>query len=45
LGAISSILRVLNVEQNSMTLELLFQDGRVMSPAEAKYPEGSVASL
>jgi signal transduction histidine kinase len=39
LGAISSILRVLNVEQNSMTLELLFQDGRVMSPAEAKYPE------
>jgi PAS domain S-box-containing protein len=39
LGAVSSALRVLNAEQNSMTLELLFQDGRVMSPAEAKYPE------
>ena len=39
LGAVSSMLRVVNVEQNNMTLELLFQDGRVMSPAEAKYPE------
>jgi signal transduction histidine kinase len=26
-------------EQTTLTLELLFQDGRVMSPAEAKYPE------
>jgi PAS domain S-box-containing protein len=39
LGAVSSMLRVLNAEQKSMTLELLFQDGRVMSPDEAKYPE------
>ena len=39
LGAVSSILRVINVEQNSMPLELLFQDGRVMSAAEANYPE------
>jgi len=39
LGAVSSTLRMLNLEQNTLTLELLFQDGRVMSPAEAKYPE------
>jgi len=39
LGAVSSMLRVLDVEQKSMTLELLFQDGRVMSPDEAGYPE------
>ena len=39
LGAVSSTLRVRNFEQNTLTLELLFQDGRVMSPAEAKYPE------
>jgi signal transduction histidine kinase len=34
-------LRMLNVEQNALTLELVFQDGRVMSPAEASYPESS----
>jgi PAS domain S-box-containing protein len=39
LGAVSSTLRVLDFKQNTMTLELLFQDGRVMSPDEAKYPE------
>jgi PAS domain S-box-containing protein len=39
LGAVSSTLRILNLEQNTLTLELLFQDGRVMSPAEAKHPE------
>jgi hypothetical protein len=32
-------LRLLNLEQNTVTVELLFQDGRVMSSAEAKYPE------
>jgi signal transduction histidine kinase len=32
-------LRVLNLDQNTLTMELLFQDGRVMSPAEAKFPE------
>src|SRR4030088_3642328 len=39
LGAVSSTLRVRNFEQNSLPLELVFQDGRVMSPDEAKYPE------
>jgi len=39
LGAVSSTLRVRNFEQNTMPLELVFQDGRVMSPDEAKYPE------
>ena len=39
LGAISSTLRVRNFEQNSLALELVVQDGRVMSPTEAKYPE------
>jgi nitrate/nitrite-specific signal transduction histidine kinase len=38
LGARSSTLRVRNFEQNTMALEILFQDGRVMSPAEARYP-------
>jgi PAS domain S-box-containing protein len=41
LGALSSTLRVRNFEQNTMSLEIVFQDGRVMSPAEANYPEGS----
>src|ERR1700724_2490043 len=39
LGAVASALRVLNLKQNTLTLELLFQDGRVMTPDEAKYPE------
>src|SRR5260221_1387601 len=39
LGAVSSMLRVLDAEQKSMRLELLFQDGQVMSPNDAKYPE------
>jgi signal transduction histidine kinase len=39
LGAISSTLRVRNFEQNTMPLELVFQDGRVMTPNEARYPE------
>ena len=41
LDAVSSSLRMLNLEQNTLTLELVFQDGRVMSPAEASYPESS----
>jgi hypothetical protein len=45
LGAVAAVLRVLNLEQNTLTLELLFQDGRVMSPAEAKYPEKLVVSV
>jgi predicted ATPase/signal transduction histidine kinase len=39
LGAVSSTLRLCHVEQKRLTLEFVFQDGRVMSPAEAKYPE------
>ncbi len=39
LGAVSSTLRVRNFEQNTLPLELIFQDGRVMTPDEAKYPE------
>jgi PAS domain S-box-containing protein len=39
LGAVSSNLRVLNAEQKGMRIELLFQDGSVISPADASYPE------
>jgi GAF domain-containing protein len=39
LGAVSSNLRVLDAEQDRLQLELMFQDGRVMSPAEGGYPE------
>jgi PAS domain S-box-containing protein len=39
LGAFSSTLRVRNFEQNTLPLELIFQDGRVMTPDEANYPE------
>jgi hypothetical protein len=38
-GAASSVLRLRNVEKDTPTLDLVFQDGRVMAPAEAKYPE------
>ena len=39
LGAVSCMLRVYSAEQKRPILELLFQDGRVMSPADAGYPE------
>src|SRR5271165_549801 len=39
LDAVSSSLRMRNFEQNTLPLEIVFQDGRVMSPTEAKYPE------
>ncbi|HYY31440.1 MAG TPA: GAF domain-containing protein [Chthoniobacterales bacterium] len=39
LGAASSVLRLRNFERNVLTLDLVFQDGRIMTPAEAKYPE------
>jgi signal transduction histidine kinase len=39
LGAASSVLRLRDFERNALTLDLVFQDGRVMTPAEAKYPE------
>jgi signal transduction histidine kinase/PAS domain-containing protein len=39
LGAVSSLLRVRNFEQNTLTVELVFQNGRVMTPDEVKFPE------
>jgi signal transduction histidine kinase len=38
LGAASSVLRLRNFEQNVLTVDLVFQNGRVMTPAEAEYP-------
>jgi signal transduction histidine kinase len=38
-GAVSSRLRVRNFEQNTLPLEFVFQDGRVMAPKDAKYPQ------
>jgi signal transduction histidine kinase len=38
LGAASSILRLRDFEHDVLTLDLVFQEGRVMTPAEAKYP-------
>src|SRR6516164_7810154 len=38
LGAVSSVLRLHDFERNILSLDLVFQDGRVMTPAEAKYP-------
>jgi PAS domain S-box-containing protein len=38
LGAVSSLLRVRNFEQNTLPVELVFQNGRVMTPDEAKFP-------
>ena len=39
LGAVSSTLRIRNFEQNTLKLEFVFQNGRVMTPDEAKFPE------
>jgi hypothetical protein len=39
LGAASSVSRMRNFEMDVLTLDLVFQDSRVMTPAEAKYPE------
>jgi signal transduction histidine kinase len=39
LGAGSSVLRLRNFETNCLTVDLVFQDGLVMTPSEAKYPE------
>jgi signal transduction histidine kinase len=35
----SSILRLRDFETNSLTVDLVVQDGRVMTPAEANYPQ------
>jgi signal transduction histidine kinase len=40
LGAASSVLRLRDFEHECLTVELVFQDGRVMTPAEIEYPEG-----
>ncbi len=39
LGAVFSTLRLLEPEQNRLTLELVFRDNRVLSPDEAGFPE------
>jgi PAS domain S-box-containing protein len=39
LGAVSSLLRVRNFEQNTLPVDLVFQNGRVMTPDEAKFPD------
>jgi GAF domain/Histidine kinase len=39
LGATSSVLRLRNFEKNVLTLDLVFQDARVMTAAEAEYPD------
>ena len=39
LGAVSCILKVFSAGQKRPLFDLLFQDGRVMSPADPSYPE------
>jgi PAS domain S-box-containing protein len=39
LGAVASNLRVLNRDRKGMRMELLFEDGSVISPNDARYPE------
>jgi signal transduction histidine kinase len=39
LGAVFSTLRMLDLEQNRLTVELVFRDDRVLSPEEAEFPE------
>jgi signal transduction histidine kinase len=39
LGAASAVLRLRNFETNCLTIDLVFQDGRAMTPSEANYPE------
>jgi GAF domain-containing protein len=39
LHGVSSVMRLRDFEKKILTLELAYQDGRVMTPAEAKYPE------
>jgi signal transduction histidine kinase len=41
LGAVSSTLRLCNFEHKTLNLEFVFQNGRVMSPVEANFPEAS----
>ncbi len=44
LNATSSMLRLVDAQEKGMQLELVYQDDRVMSPDEAKFPE-SLRSL
>src|SRR5260370_2489552 len=39
LGVVSSLLRVRNFEQNTLRVELAFQNGQLMTPDEAKFPD------
>jgi signal transduction histidine kinase len=43
LGAASSVLRLRDFEHNCLTVELAFQDGRVITAAETKHPEESLS--
>jgi signal transduction histidine kinase len=39
LGAVSSVLQLRDFEQNCLTIELVFQDGRVIAAGEGSYPQ------
>ncbi|HYY26440.1 MAG TPA: GAF domain-containing protein [Chthoniobacterales bacterium] len=39
LGAMSSVLRWRNQQQNCLALDFVYQDGQVMTPTEANYPK------
>ena len=39
LGAVSSVLRLRDFERNCLVIDLVFQDGRIITPAEANYPQ------
>jgi signal transduction histidine kinase len=45
LGAPVSTLRLHNTETNSWNIEFVFQNGRVMTPEEARYPEIGILGL
>jgi signal transduction histidine kinase len=38
-GAVASTLRIRDLERNTLPIEFVFQEGRVMAPAEAKCPD------
>jgi signal transduction histidine kinase len=39
LGAVSSVLRLRDFERNCLSVNLVFQNGRVITPSEARYPQ------
>jgi signal transduction histidine kinase len=40
LSAVSSVLRLRDFDRNCLVIDLVFEDGRVITPVEAKYPQG-----